>query len=244
MMVKTKLNGKYDLILPEHRAARPEWITGWEVERIEAMMADLSAGDTVFDIGAEEGDISALLAQKIGPTGRMVLFEPNPKVWPNIKAIWEANELRQPCGYYVGFASDVTDENPPNLNVDQEIKDGWPVCAYGPLIGDHGFRHLAQEADATPQITIDEYCERTGIYPTLITMDIEGAELRALQGARNVLATCKPVVYVSVHPPVLKELYNSTPAEIDNYMYSLGYRRDRLATDHEVHERFIWDEAR
>jgi len=239
-MIETLLNGKYELMLPEHRAARPEWTNPpyWEYERIEAMMADLAPGDTVFDIGAEEGDISAILAQKIGATGRMVLFEPNPRVWPNIRAIWEANNLKMPSGYYVGFASDKTEENPENLNIDQHEQDGWPICAYGPLIGDHGFRHLAQEADATPQITIDEFCERTGIYPSLITMDIEGAELRALKGARDVLIKCRPVVYVSIHPPVLHSLYSATPEDVHNFMTELGYRGEHLATDHEVHMRY------
>ncbi len=151
-MKKTLINGKYELILPDHRAARPEWRTGWEVERIESMRSNLKHGDLVLDIGAEEGDISALLSEL---TGNIFLFEPNPKVWPNIRAIWEANNLKTPTGYFVGFASNTDNSTTPDYAAYDETDGFWPKCAFGELIGDHGFKELAYEADVIPQIKID-----------------------------------------------------------------------------------------
>ena len=79
-MVPCLLNGKWDLTLPDHRP--PQWVDGWEVERLDAMHAVIRPGDTVIDVGTEEGDMSALCAQWAGPDGNMILVEPNPKVWP------------------------------------------------------------------------------------------------------------------------------------------------------------------
>ncbi len=38
-MIKCKINGKFDIILPKHRADRPEWYTdnGWKKKRLEHM---------------------------------------------------------------------------------------------------------------------------------------------------------------------------------------------------------------
>src|SRR5882724_6033705 len=92
----TLINGKWQLLLPKHRADRPEWKTGWEVERLDALRASIEPGKLVFDVGAEEGDMSALYALW---GAQVVLFEPNERVWPNIRAIWEANRLELPFDY-------------------------------------------------------------------------------------------------------------------------------------------------
>jgi len=235
-MIETTINGTWKLKLPQHRAERAEWKTGWEVERIASMMATTTKDSIIFDIGAEEGDMTALLATK---AKGVVMFEPNPKVWPNIRAIWEANKLKRPLGWYCGFAANTTDENPPNKDwFKPELlkdRDGWPECAYGEVIGDHGFRHLAQETDATPQIKLDEYCGRIKVYPTMITMDVEGSELEVLKGAENILRIHRPLVYVSLHTNFIEEMYGYPPQAVHDYMEKLGYKSTHLATDHEEH---------
>ena len=246
-MIPCRLNGKWDLTLPDHRAARPEWTTGWEVERLDAMHSVIQPGDTVVDVGAEEGDMSALCAQWAGPTGNMVLVEPNPKVWPNIRAIWEHNDDLAPVlKWFVGFAARTTDLDPP-MNDVNEFWNGtaghseWPNCAYGPLIGDHGFRQLYQQADATPTTRLDHLVNGVDV----ITMDVEGSEMEVLAGARAILSTWKPVVFVSIHPQFMVDQFDTHPLALYDYMWhELGYKSEHLATDHEVHVVFWHPEAR
>jgi hypothetical protein len=100
-MAEVLLNGSYRIVLPKHRADRPQWHSpeGWERERLEALRHEirrqLSAEiqPVVYYAGAEEGEMAAL-CQMWG--AKVVLFEPNQKVWPNIRAIWEANDLDRP----------------------------------------------------------------------------------------------------------------------------------------------------
>jgi hypothetical protein len=42
-MVKARLNGLYDIVLPKHRADRPQWYStdGWERHRLEAMRNEI-----------------------------------------------------------------------------------------------------------------------------------------------------------------------------------------------------------
>lgn len=235
-MIPTLINGRWTLLLPEHRAHRPSW-PWWEATRLAAMAHFIGHGDVVYDIGAEEGDFPALFAQW-GAT--VVLVEPNPAVWPNIKAIFEANDLADKvAGSFVGFASNVTAEpTADGLSVAEAFTDTWPSCANGPLIGNHGFRHLAQETDTTPQTTIDAIVERFGA-PTHITMDIEGSELVALQGAVETMRNDRPYVWVSVHKDPLLDFYCSEPGQVYDLMESLDYKRIFLTYDHESHELFV-----
>lgn len=237
-MVPTRINGRWNLLLPEHRAHRPEW-PWWEATRLAAMANFIGNGDVVYDIGAEEGDFPALFAQW---GAEVVLVEPNPKVWPNIKAIFEANDLvNKIAGSFVGFAAQGI--------ADAEVGLGWqeaviqarlfPKCADGPVIGDHGFRHLAQETDTTPQITLGHLAYMLDVQPTHITIDVEGSELSVLRGAQGVLRESRPYVWCSVHPDPLKDFYCEDPQAVYDLMESLDYKRVFLTFDHESHELFV-----
>jgi FkbM family methyltransferase len=51
-----------------------------------------------------------------------------------------------------------------------------------------------------PQLSIDSYCQRRGITPQVIKIDVEGAEIGVLRGAHKTLTRSRPLVILSVHP--------------------------------------------
>lgn len=235
-MIPTLINGMWELELPEHRAERPQWSLengGWEKERLIAMYASIGEGDLVYDIGAEEGDMPALWASW---GADVVLVEPNPLVWPNIRCIFEGNSLVDNVrGYHVGFAGDIPGENP-EWDAEHVGVGTWPKCAYGPVIPDHGFLHLVERPEV-PITTIDALAAEHGA-PTHITIDVEGSELMVLRGAENTLRDARPVVFASLHTdaPWMAEKYPDGGGEhVNAFMTSLGYEAIHLATDHEIH---------
>jgi FkbM family methyltransferase len=179
---------------------------------------------TVWDIGAEEGDFPALWASW---GCDVALVEPNARVWPNIKAIWDANELPDPVACFEGFAADASSET-------LGVSTGWPESAHGEVIGDHGFLNLCERPDVQ-RIRIDDMA---GIVdpPTAITVDVEGAELHVLAGAEQTLREHRPLVWVSVHPEFMWDMYDHTPEMLDGFMDGCGYESTFLCVDHERHE--------
>jgi FkbM family methyltransferase len=234
-MKLTRILDRWELWLPEHRAERPQW-PWWEKVRLESMYANIRPGDVVFDIGTEEGDLSALFATW---GARLALFEPNPKVWPNIKAIWDANNLDMPHFCWPGFASHVT-----KTLGELGPRGQWPACAYGLVIGNHGFRHLAEQANVTPQITLDDVAKWIGYFPDVITVDVEGAEWFVLKGAEGILGKKQPLVYISIHPEFMRDLYEMKDSELHDFMEHRGYRGTHLGTDHEEHWLFWHPDGR
>lgn len=226
-MVNTIVNGVWRITLPEHRAKRPEWYTpeGWEKKRLKALHREIKQGDNVYYIGAEEGDIAAL-CQIWG--GKLFLFEPNDKVWPNMKAIWEANSLETPS-CFSGFASDKTITGGKNL-----FFNSWPPSADGPVIGDHGFKELWEPGDI-PQITIDEYSKWSEAIPDIISLDVEGSEFQVLKGAEDTLKKYRPKIFLSGHPEFMFRMFGQYLYDLRNWIKDIGYTEEILDYQHEVH---------
>lgn len=235
-MVETLVNGRWSIKLPDYRAEREEWATGWERERLDSMHANLGPGDVVYDVGTEEGDLSGLYAQW---GCDLVLVEPNALVWPNVRAIWEANDLRPPLACWEGFASNES-SRPPRLSA---LTRGWPASCTGPMIRAHGFEAMSQASRTLPTITLNELSIYTETRATAITIDVEGAELRVLEGASGILASHRPLVWVSVHDEMIRDEYGASSEAVHEFMARLGYRMHLLAIDHEAHW-FYWPQER
>jgi len=235
-----KINGLYTVNLLPHRVAFHDARPGWEAERLASMHETVEPGWCIYDLGAESGDFTSLYRKWVGLNGSVVPVEPSPPYWAEIRQTWEANGFKPPWDWFAGFVSDTTDLNPPN-DVDAYARaavDGWPASARWEVQPEFGFRHLAQQADCTPQITIDDLVKRAVYPPDAIVMDIEGAELRALEGAQVTLAERRPVMWVSIHPGTLAEWYGATREDIHALMNWYDYAPTLLGQDSEEYWRY------
>lgn len=225
-MVKVKVNGLWDIILPKHRADRPEWYTekGWEKERLKMMHGMIDKGDVVLYIGNEEGDMSGLIASW---GAKLILVEPNPKVWPNTKAIWEANGFEPPMACFVGFVSSKNNYTLQDISI-----NSLPDCANGDVIGDHGFMELRNHN--APEITLDQLAHRFEKVKH-ISIDVEGSEWEVLKGAEETLKNHKPILWVSIHPEFMIQQYGQYSGDLRNWIKDRGYKETLLAYDHECH---------
>lgn len=250
-------------MLPDFRvsfhAARPTWEKG----RLESCAELMKPGMTVFDIGAEHGDFTALYRKWVGtctcghplrdhhPTGEfqdrlctrcgclthavadgdVIPIEPAAHYWPFIRGTFEANEFPAPGYWYQGLVSDKWANTPKHVWTREE---SWPNAAYAEGVPDGGFIHVKSNP-SFPQITIDRLSE-LATPPHAIVLDIEGAELLALQGAANTLQTHRPLVWVSVHDigdgagwnGPLKDWYSAVPQDIHDYMNEMDYSAQEL----------------
>lgn len=241
-MILSQINSKYDIWLTpdrdEFHAKRPDW----EGERLADCHETMTEGMTVWDIGAECGDFTALYHLWVGPTGTVIPIEPSPPYYPAIRAHWEANNLPKLKAYFPGFVFDKDQLEPPMRDATYShtfpAPDGWPYCSVGEVIPDFGFRHAAQQTHHTPTLTIDTLVTHLGSVPDVIVMDIEGAECHALEGARNTLKSIRPILYVSIHQPTMLDWYERRIGDIMDLMSEHNYSAELLGMDAEEHHVF------
>ena len=207
----------------------------WERERFASMEQHLTGGDILFDVGAEHGSMSAIYTKFVGGSENMVLFEPSPLFWPNLRMTFEANNLNPPLGCVAALVGDVS-RLATHPDFDASMRDGWPECAWSDVeTPAMAYRYLMNDAATTPTVTLDDYVRDTGIVPDAITMDVEGAEHLVLRGAREVLTNEGPKVWMSIHPDLMMRDFNVDQSAVFAEMEDMGYTAEHIHTDHEEH---------
>jgi FkbM family methyltransferase len=100
------------------------------------------------------------------------------------------------------------------------VADAAPEGEARPDLQDTG-----HEAQPTQVVTLDAFCAERGITRVdFIRMDIEGAELMALQGAAGILDRDRPHVLLEIHPQMLEARFNGTAAAVVELFKARGYR--------------------
>lgn len=236
--MKTLISKRWTINLPEHRHDALDW-DNWEKERLDALHKNIRKGDILYDIGAEQGDLTCLFALW---GAKIIAVEPNPLFWPTIKNIFNINGIERPLNFFAGFASNKNNTPTDLLESPFTIpsRDGWPGCAWGDLIPNYDFRNVLERNHDTPQTTIDRLAReaKSGSEPSILNLDVEGSEFEVLKGAEQTLRKIKPLVFVSVHPQFMQNDYGYTHYDMTFWMENLGYEWEVLAIDHETHVAF------
>jgi len=91
----------------------------------------------------------------------------------------------------------------------------------GELNIDHRF---VMEKTEKNKVSLDEYCYKNSIKPTLIKMDIEGGELQAIEGMREICLKYRPILLIEFHIRKLRQQLHVNPERILKILHAYGYR--------------------
>ncbi len=172
----------------------------------EAMVRHLGRGDVFYDIGANLGFFSLLAGHLSGlDAGRVVAFEAAPD---NAEAIRVNAALNQVPNIDVICAA-VADR--PGWGRLQVVDDqSWSKLVQ---YGEHPFTERVIEV---PCVAIDELVSSGRVPPpTVVKIDVEGAELEVLAGMRETIAAHRPAIICELH---------DTHAAFVEAMEACGYR--------------------
>jgi FkbM family methyltransferase len=155
----------------------------------------IGRGSTVFDVGAHVGEWTLLFSELVGPSGRVVAFEPDPVARASLKKNLEMNRIS-------------------NVMVDEESvsdKTGKAVLraerfgsGLSSIVRPHG-RGTGYKELEVESTTLDEYCEKHGVSPDWIKIDAEGSEPLIVRGMQGLIANRHPQVILEFHSDALTD---------------------------------------
>jgi FkbM family methyltransferase len=178
----------------------PEWARPSNAE--DALMATiLLEGGVAYDVGAWEGITTLALARRVGASGQVVAFEPNPAAARRLYHNLRLNPEQEPRIRLLETA--VSDSQGNVLFASRKNATGRAHFVRPEEAGHPSGRDQIISVAAD---TIDHLLETAELPPpTFMKIDVEGAETAVLRGAQGTIALHRPVL--------LLELHGSTPSE-------------------------------
>jgi FkbM family methyltransferase len=186
-------------VLPE--TPKSYWLGTHEPHMQAALQTNIKPGMVVYDCGANIGYFSVMLAHLVAPGGHVYAFEPSPlslkclqmassinhldnlTVVP--RAVWHRSEtLRFACAA-------------PNTSLVSDHIEG----TFGEAAEQESFVDIGT-------VSLDEFVYDEGnAPPDFIKMDVEGAEGKALLGARHLLSDRRPRLLLEIHGDPGREVW-------------------------------------
>ena len=201
-------------------------VVRYDALQLEWLSAHLSEGDIAIDIGAHNGQYSIIMAARCGKTGHVVAFEPDPHAREVLMKNLHLNPgIKRPV--VEAFAcSDKAGE------ATLYSRGGNAQSSLARSAVEFSAEHRSEEI-RVPLVTLDAYLlERNLPEPRWVKIDAEGAEIRILKGAKNVLASNAGIL-CELHPYAWSEL-GSTLAELKGLAAAAGRRIRYLDQDSEL----------
>jgi FkbM family methyltransferase len=176
---------------------------------------DIKKGEIIADCGAYIGEFTLYAAKAVGPSGKVIAFEPDPAIYKKLAANIALNGL---------------------TNVTALNKGVWSKASTLKFVGDSlkGYSFMAADKDAgaidVPVVALDDELKRLALPKVdFIKMDVEGAELEAIKGASGTLEAQKVDLAIASYHPVdgVKSCY-----ELEKILTGLGYKAETAHPKH------------
>lgn len=202
------IGGKIYLDVDESPMMRARVERRYEPFKTAMLLRLLAPGMTYVDVGANKGYFALLAAKHLNGTGQVLAFEPEPSNCHCIQQSLQANGYTKVKILEVAL-SDCNERGSLYLGE----KSGWHT-----LLPD-----LPQRGKGTIEVEqrrLDTVLNEFGTGRVdVIKIDVEGAELRVLAGARDALMRNKRLVLLMDLHPYL----GTSPVEVCRFLRDLGF---------------------
>lgn len=180
------------------------WLGSFEAEKQRLFEANVKSGDAVFDIGAHAGFYTLLASELVGSSGQVYAFEPLPRNTHFLREHLRLNKVS-------------------NVEVIETAVSDKCCDAYFDDTPGNAMGHLANTGRLKVRsIAIDSLISTGKVPPPdCMKIDVEGAELLVLSGAKSTLENYRPTIFLATHGPQLHE-------QCCDFLKSFGYQIEGL----------------
>jgi FkbM family methyltransferase len=180
-------------ILLDMQLDKDYWLGTYELQLQAALRELIRPGAIIYDVGANIGYVSLLLAKAAGETGKVFAFEALPE---NVER-WHKNMALNGMEARLSIFAGAVTQTAGLVRFLVHASGGM-----GKAAGSAGRRDDYPSEISVPGISLDEFVFGQGNPPPqVVKMDIEGGEVLALPGMRRVLSEARPLMLMELHGP-------------------------------------------
>lgn len=177
----------------------------FEPVETDIVIKQVKLGQTVVDIGANIGYYTLIMARLVGPEGRVIAFEPDPNNFDILKKNIEMNGYKNVTLYQKAVSQE-------SGNIQLYFNRHGSISR----TFDAGDGREKMEVGA---VKLDDVVKERVDF---IKIDIEGAEIGAIKGSKEILSKWKPTIISEFAPKDIKK-FGATAEEYLRIMQELKY---------------------
>ena len=187
------------------------WYGYYEKELGDLLNKIVKPGDVFLDLGANIGYFSLLVATNF-PSVKVISFEPVQELFQNMNDNISLNSIKNISTVHAAVGETSEEKElfvaaPDNLGMSSFYQPG----------------NYSGKTERVKVVTIDDWFKTSGLSKMdVIKLDIEGSELAALKGMKEILQKQKPILIVEVNPETLS-MFNLKPFDIYDYLKQLNF---------------------
>ena len=190
----------------------------WETQ--VALRHWVRPGMTVLDIGAHTGYMTLLLADLVGPQGRVYAFEPASRIFALLKTNMETNHLPHVLIYQLALSDRASTAS---LYINP-VNDGNNSLGSMKDNSDFAGINLEDHQETVQTDTLDHFLSVNGIaHVDLIKIDVEGAEPLVFSGAREMLMQPDAPAIICEVGDINQPYFGQREEDLRKLLYALGY---------------------
>jgi FkbM family methyltransferase len=185
----------------------------------------IKPGDTVLDLGANFAYYTERMSKIVGDKGKVFAYEPIPFTFDVLKMLVKHFKLNNVTYYQKGVSNktETVKFTVPKMDIGTLSTGQAHISGRNNDAGNNqDYQFKQEETFDCEVVSLDEFYNNSLPNLTFIKIDIEGAELFALQGAKNILLQYKPVILIEINP-VFLEGFGLTDAAMLNFIKETGY---------------------
>lgn len=158
----------------------------YEKETNDVLFEYIKPGQVVVEAGANNGTETVLLSRLVGSEGKILAFEPIDHIYQALQLNLSINNCNNVLAQKLALGES---DQPIYFNVLSES-----FCNQG-MASKYDDRSAHQKV-LVQQVTLDSWLQANGISSIdFIKMDIQGAEIELLEGARQIIQLCHPIIF-------------------------------------------------
>ena len=169
----------------------------WEPGLIRIIKAVVAPGDLCLDIGSHKGYVSCVLALAVGSSGRVLSFDPDPRLGEELRNNVARNGFDQVTYFPLALG-----DKKSRIKLLLTNTLGWSTSFPSSLAGPDVIKEIDVEASTVDLVLSEIGADQKSV--SFIKVDAEGAEPLIWRGMRNMLSRSSPVIAMEINFSAMK----------------------------------------
>lgn len=195
----------------ENRIGEDIFANAFERAERRLLKKILRPGQKVLDVGANIGFYTCMFAQSVGPSGRVIAFEPTPSTFTALQRNVRLNGFQDRVECHCCALSDTT--GTASMNTFPEGGDVYNSLGTVQSLGGSKRTEVIDVDTVTLDRSVEEMDFPNGVF---IKIDVEGFEQQVIRGGANFLKTeSRLAMMVELYEPLSQQCGASTLQTLD-----------------------------